>query len=104
MTVHLYGLNPDTNINTDNSHPDEDFFADHDEDCHGIIDTDEMREEYPDGFIYECCDRNGEEEPCIKDWHEPTDPEAAKRRLIQYGGVPILHELWPRGKPYYSDN
>ncbi|KAJ5988154.1 hypothetical protein N7481_003364 [Penicillium waksmanii] len=69
-----------------NSKPDEDFFADHDEDCHGIIDTDEMREEYPDGYIYECCKRNGEEEPCIKDWHEPTDPEAAKRRLIQYGG------------------
>ncbi|CAI7614802.1 unnamed protein product [Penicillium pancosmium] len=87
----------------ENSQPVEDFFDDHDETIHGIIDTDEMRKEYPEGFIYECGDHNGEEEPCIKDWHEPTDPEAAKRRLIQYGGIPILHELWPRGKPFYPD-
>ena len=30
---------------------DEDFWTDHDEDCHGEIDTEEMREEYPEGFV-----------------------------------------------------
>jgi hypothetical protein len=35
------------------------FWADHDEDCHGSIDTDEMRKEFPDGFIWDCCDKHG---------------------------------------------
>jgi hypothetical protein len=60
-----------------------------------------MREEYPDGFTYACCDRNGEEVPCMQDWHIPTDPEAAKRRLIQRGGLIDFHELYPRGKSCY---
>jgi hypothetical protein len=38
---------------------DGDFWADHDEDCHGLIDTDEMRKEYPDGFIWDCCNTHG---------------------------------------------
>ncbi|PGH14493.1 hypothetical protein AJ79_02986 [Helicocarpus griseus UAMH5409] len=46
------------------SYPDDDFFADDDENCHGPIDCLETREEYPEGFVYPCCDRKGDEEPC----------------------------------------
>lgn len=38
----------------------EDFWADHDEDCHGEIDTDEMREEFPEGFKWDCCNEKGD--------------------------------------------
>jgi hypothetical protein len=39
-----------------------DFWTDHDENCHGVIDTDDMREEYPEGFIWTCCEKSGDEE------------------------------------------
>ncbi|KAF7586147.1 hypothetical protein BBP40_009402 [Aspergillus hancockii] len=65
---------------TDWNTPDYDFFVDHDEACHGVIDSDEMRKEYPEGFIYECCERNGEQEPCTTDWHREHEPEK-KRKL-----------------------
>ncbi|KAK2810909.1 hypothetical protein FQN50_002500 [Emmonsiellopsis sp. PD_5] len=51
------------------SEPNYDFFEDHDEDCHGIIDSEGMREEFPEGFIHPCCNRTGEEEPCEVDRH-----------------------------------
>ena len=41
-----------------------DFWADHDEACHGIIDTDEMQAEYPEGFTWMCCDKPGTAEGC----------------------------------------
>lgn len=63
--------------------PDEEFFVDHYENCHGIIDSAEMREEFPEGFIYECCDRNGEEEPCTTDWHRERE-EPTKRQRSNY--------------------
>ena len=34
---------------------DEDCWADHDEECHGDIDSNELRREYPDGYIWDCC-------------------------------------------------
>ncbi len=40
---------------------DGDFWADHDEDCHGTIDTEENKEEYPEGFVWTCCDKLGDE-------------------------------------------
>ncbi|KAK4082343.1 uncharacterized protein Triagg1_2155 [Trichoderma aggressivum f. europaeum] len=52
---------------------DDDFWADHDEDCHGTIDTDEMREEFPEGFIWNCCDKSGDELGCRWGRHQ-TDP------------------------------
>ncbi|KAJ5217200.1 hypothetical protein N7468_010208 [Penicillium chermesinum] len=80
----------DVSENTQQScrfHPEEsvpdydDFFADHDENCHGTIDCEETRKEYPEGFIYGCCDRNGEEEPCMTDWHrEYVEYDSPKRR------------------------
>ncbi|KAF7128526.1 hypothetical protein CNMCM5793_003314 [Aspergillus hiratsukae] len=59
--------------------PDEDAWADHDEYVHGDINTKEMREEYPDGFYYPCCDREYGEEGCEVDWHE-EDTSGRKRR------------------------
>lgn len=46
-----------------------DFWADHDEDCHGTIDTPEMREEYPEGFFWTCCDKLGTDEGCTRGRH-----------------------------------
>ncbi|KAK2736321.1 hypothetical protein FQN55_001707 [Onygenales sp. PD_40] len=64
------------------SEPDyDDFFADHDENCHGPIDCDATRKEYPEGFIYPCCDRTGAEDPCEVDWHVEG---SAKRRRTYY--------------------
>lgn len=38
---------------------DSDFWADHDEDCHGPIDTQENRRDHPEGFQWDCCDTSG---------------------------------------------
>jgi hypothetical protein len=65
---------PEANCNLDYSEPDYEFFVDHDEDCHGVIDSSEMRKEFPEGFIYACCDRTGKEEPCTVDWHREYEP------------------------------
>lgn len=46
------------------------FWADHDEDCHGKIDTDEMREEFPDGFRWDCCGQTGDAEGCHRGAHQ----------------------------------
>jgi hypothetical protein len=48
-----------------------DFWADHDEDCHGTIDTDEMREAFPGGFVWDCCQRTGEKTGCKRGPHRP---------------------------------
>ncbi|EQB53914.1 hypothetical protein CGLO_06317 [Colletotrichum gloeosporioides Cg-14] len=53
-----------------------DFWADHDEDCHGKIDTDEMREAFPDGFRWDCCGQTGDAEGCHRGSH----------RCDQFGG------------------
>ncbi|OJJ50605.1 hypothetical protein ASPZODRAFT_126497 [Penicilliopsis zonata CBS 506.65] len=61
------------------SEPDYDYFVDHDEAIHGIIDSPDMREEYPEGYIYPCCNRRGDEEPCTRDWH--IDASSKRCRL-----------------------
>ncbi|WZH40510.1 uncharacterized protein QYS62_001443 [Fusarium acuminatum] len=55
-----------------------DFWADHDEDCHGEIDTWEMREEMPDGFVWSCCRKLGGRKGCTKGKHE-ADTGRSKR-------------------------
>ncbi|KAM6537641.1 hypothetical protein FALCPG4_003552 [Fusarium falciforme] len=57
---------------------DGDFWADHDERCHGTIDTDEMREEFPDGFTWNCCDNTGSEKGCVTGRHE-AHPNRSKK-------------------------
>lgn len=58
-----------------------DFWADHDENCHGRIDSDESRKEYPGGFIWSCCEQICEGSTgCTKGRHE-TDPYKAFKEL-----------------------
>ncbi|KAL7784098.1 cytochrome P450 [Trichoderma ceciliae] len=57
-----------------------DFWADHDENCHGIIDMDEMREEYPEGFVWTCCNKEGGEEGCRSGRHQ-TDISKSKKGM-----------------------
>lgn len=40
---------------------DSDFWADHDEDWHGIIDSNWSRREYLGGFTWTCCGEKGDE-------------------------------------------
>ncbi|EPS43968.1 hypothetical protein H072_2034 [Dactylellina haptotyla CBS 200.50] len=40
------------------------FFADHDEMTHGLIDDEDMFEEYPEGYTMSCCQKRGNEEGC----------------------------------------
>jgi hypothetical protein len=62
-----------TMCNPGETEPDEesDFWADHDEDIHGIIDSDELREQYPEGYVWTCCGKKGDEEGCELDVHVP---------------------------------
>ncbi|KAK7223970.1 hypothetical protein V2G26_011973 [Clonostachys chloroleuca] len=47
---------------------DNDFWADHDENIHGTIDSDWARKEYPGGFIWSCCEKNAEEGSWLYNW------------------------------------
>ncbi|KAI0436694.1 hypothetical protein F4803DRAFT_566649 [Xylaria telfairii] len=47
-----------------------DAWADHDEDCHGTIDTDENRLEYPEGFRWSCCGKVGYRSGCTRGRHD----------------------------------
>ncbi|KAG8159973.1 hypothetical protein KVR01_010610 [Diaporthe batatas] len=57
---------------------DDDFWADHDERCHGTIDTKEMREEYPEGFTWDCCDQVGTAPGCTKGHHYAIEGKRMK--------------------------
>ncbi|KAF5990222.1 hypothetical protein FBULB1_154 [Fusarium bulbicola] len=48
------------------------------EDCHGEIDTPEMREEMPDGFRWTCCDKLGGRKGCTKGKRQ-ADPAKSRR-------------------------
>ncbi|XP_014551077.1 hypothetical protein COCVIDRAFT_113839 [Bipolaris victoriae FI3] len=56
-----------------------DFRADHDEDCHGTIDTPEMREKYLEGFVWTCCNNLGAELGCKQTRHHPNRAKRARR-------------------------
>ncbi|KAL8656479.1 MAG: hypothetical protein Q9226_002652 [Calogaya cf. arnoldii] len=45
------------------------IWDDHDEDTHGEIDTEDMRNMHPEGFIYDCCDENGASKGCKTSRH-----------------------------------
>ncbi|KAK0624199.1 hypothetical protein B0T14DRAFT_426372 [Immersiella caudata] len=61
---------------------DSDFWADHDERCHGTIDSDFCRSEYPEGFIWTCCEKGGDEEGCRMSRHV-SDPNKNKRHGLE---------------------
>lgn len=58
---------------------DGDFWADHDERCHGTIDTPEMRKEYPEGFVWSCCDEPGDADGCKTSRHRPNRAKRVRR-------------------------
>lgn len=55
-----------------------DFWADHDEDCHGLIDTEEMREQFPEGFFWDCCNEVGTAPGCTKGHHYAVEGKRMK--------------------------
>ncbi|KAK3935500.1 hypothetical protein QBC46DRAFT_358212 [Diplogelasinospora grovesii] len=63
---------------------DADIWADHDEDCHGTIDSDEMREEYPEGFTWTCCEKIGTKRGCKLGFHQ-SNPEKSKKGCYENG-------------------
>lgn len=60
-----------------------DVWADHDEDCHGPIDTKENREDLPEGFRWGCCDGEGDADGCVEGRHlaKVEQGQGQKRRL-----------------------
>lgn len=56
---------------------DSDVWTDHDEMRHGMIDTKQMRQDYPDGFRWSCCQSVGSATGCLRGIHE-ADPAASK--------------------------
>lgn len=58
-----------------------DIWADHDEDCHGPIDTVEMRRDCPDGFVWSCCEKTGPEEGCTEGYHN-AEPDMDRTRYF----------------------
>jgi hypothetical protein len=63
----MYATSPEPELDEeDTHHPGElevdyegDVWADHDERCHGPIDTKTNRRENPDGFVWSCCGAQG---------------------------------------------
>jgi hypothetical protein len=53
--------------------PDEDGWEDHDERCHGRINTAANRRDFPDGFVWSCCGKRGDGSPCVSDDEEDED-------------------------------
>ncbi|GIK03983.1 hypothetical protein Aspvir_008058 [Aspergillus viridinutans] len=45
------------------------------------IDTEESREDHPEGFVYGCCGRHYGEEECKVGWHEEESGGRKRRRL-----------------------
>ncbi|KAE8130887.1 hypothetical protein BDV38DRAFT_289227 [Aspergillus pseudotamarii] len=61
--------NTSCKFHPDYCHPDGEFFVDDDQYDNGDYDNGEALEEFPEGYIYECCDRRADEEPCTVDKH-----------------------------------
>ncbi|KAI0425932.1 hypothetical protein F5Y09DRAFT_334562 [Xylaria sp. FL1042] len=47
-----------------------DFWADRDDDCHGDRDSKELMEEYPEGYIWSCCEQSGVTIGCTSGSHQ----------------------------------
>lgn len=56
----------------------EEEFADHDENCHGPMDTPENRRDFPEGFTWTCCEADGASLGCEVSQHVSRNK---KRRM-----------------------
>lgn len=63
----------------------EDFWADHDEDCHGIIDSTDSKISYPEGFKWDCCDQPGDAEVCRIGASHGDDRKTEMAQLVLMG-------------------
>ncbi|GME31588.1 uncharacterized protein LTHEOB_11795 [Neofusicoccum parvum] len=64
--------------------PRDDDWPDHDEDCHGPIDTQENIDEHPERFEWDCCERPADGEGCVGGRHvvdEEFRPVTKKRKM-----------------------
>ncbi|KZV97811.1 hypothetical protein EXIGLDRAFT_832568 [Exidia glandulosa HHB12029] len=59
---------------------DEECFEDHDEDCHGPMDTPANRRDWPENFKWTCCDETTNSEGCRTGEHVPKQD---KRRRVR---------------------
>ncbi|KAI0370344.1 hypothetical protein BV20DRAFT_995082 [Pilatotrama ljubarskyi] len=62
------------------SSADEEAFEDWDDDVHGPKDTEENRRQYPENFIWTCCDEIGTHPGCVEQEHEAGDAQRRKKR------------------------
>ncbi|KAI0784212.1 hypothetical protein C8Q75DRAFT_780533 [Abortiporus biennis] len=59
----------------------ESAFPDWDEEVHGPMDTKDNRIQYPDGFTWTCCNKDGTTDGCESDQHRPGGSRKKKRRF-----------------------
>ncbi|KAM0755261.1 hypothetical protein T439DRAFT_377602 [Meredithblackwellia eburnea MCA 4105] len=57
-----------------------DVWYDWDEDCNGPMDTPEHRFEWPQGFVFTCCERDGDD-PCKRARHVAKESRAKKQKI-----------------------
>lgn len=50
-----------------------DVWGDHDERCHGPIETEENKRDFPKAFEWDCCEAPGNAPGCEKDIHRPKE-------------------------------
>ena len=75
LTVPLTSLQGDLELDEDDEN---DFWADWDEACHGEMDTDFNREEYPEGFVWSCCQGRGDAKGCMMTAHEQSKAKRSR--------------------------
>lgn len=57
---------------------DDDTWNDWDERCHGPMDTKKNQEQYPEGFIWDCCEQGGDTAGCTKGHHYAIEGKRMK--------------------------
>ena len=57
----------------------EEAFVDWDEDCHGPMDSNRNRRDYPENFLWSCCEKDGTSDGCVQRKHRPAVPKKRKR-------------------------
>jgi len=58
----------------------EEEFVDHDERCHGPMDTKANRRDFPENFTWNCCQNNGRADGCEEDRHQPGGSKKKRAR------------------------
>ncbi|KAH8879663.1 hypothetical protein GQ53DRAFT_755744 [Thozetella sp. PMI_491] len=70
----------------------DELWPDHDERCHGPIQTRENMEECPEGFEWTCCGRPTTEPGCRKGWHKSATAKHPKYDDSRSFGEPTTDE------------